>query len=51
MEGIGHSIQAVMELLEKSAQLWTHLLEDGNLQELQEKETKIHIAMVEVKQR
>jgi hypothetical protein len=51
VEGIDQSIQTVTMLLEKSAQLWTHLLEDGSLQELQEKEAKIHAAMAEVKQR
>jgi hypothetical protein len=50
MEGIIQSIQIVTTLLEKRAQLWTHLLEDGGLQELQEKEAKIHATMVEVKQ-
>jgi hypothetical protein len=50
-EDIGQSIQIVTELLNKSAQLWTHLLEDGSLQELQEKESKIHAIMEEVKQR
>jgi hypothetical protein len=50
VEGIDQSILTVTELLEKSVQLWTHLLEDGSLQELQEKETNIHAAMVEVKQ-
>jgi hypothetical protein len=49
-EGIDQSIQTVIELLEKSAQLWTHLLEDGSLQELQEKENQLHATMVEVKQ-
>jgi hypothetical protein len=38
------------ELLEKSAQLWTQLLEDGSLQELQGKEDKLHAAMEDVKQ-
>ena len=51
MEGISQSIQAVMKLLEKSVQLWTHLVEDESLQDLQEKETKIHTTMAEVKQR
>jgi hypothetical protein len=37
------------EFLEKSAQIWTHLLEDGRLQELQGKD-KLHAAMADVKQ-
>jgi hypothetical protein len=49
-EDIDRSIQRVTDLLEKSAQLWTHLLEDGSLQELQERENKLHAAMAEVKQ-
>jgi hypothetical protein len=39
----------VTELLEKSAQLWTQLLENGSLQELQGDKDKFHTIMVEVK--
>jgi hypothetical protein len=38
------------KLLEKSAQLWTQLLEDGILQELQGKEEKLHATMEDIKQ-
>jgi hypothetical protein len=38
------------KLLEKSAQLWTQLLEDGSLIELQGGEEKLHTTMVDVKQ-
>jgi len=38
------------KMLEKSAQLWTPLLEDGSLQELQGKEDKLHAAIGYVKQ-
>jgi hypothetical protein len=41
----------VAKLLEKSGQLWTQLLEDGSLQELQGKEDKLHATMADVKQR
>jgi hypothetical protein len=51
IESIMQNIQRLKELLEKSAQLWTQLLEDGSLQELQGKEEKLHIAMEYVKQR
>jgi hypothetical protein len=40
----------MIELLEKRAQLWTQLLEDGRLQEMQGKEEKLHETMVDVKQ-
>jgi hypothetical protein len=49
VENIMQSIHRMTELLEKSAQLWTHLLEDGSLQELQGKEDKFHAAMVDVR--
>ena len=39
------------ELLEKSAQLWTQLLEDGSLQELQGQEDKLHATIEYFKQR
>jgi hypothetical protein len=48
-ESIMHNIHRLTELLEKSTQLWTQLLEDGILQELQGKEEKLHAAMVDVK--
>jgi hypothetical protein len=50
VKSINQTIQVVIKLLDKSTQLWTHLLEDGSLQELQEKETNIHIVMAEVNQ-
>jgi uncharacterized protein (UPF0371 family) len=37
-ENIMQNIHRMTELLEKSAQLWTQILEDGSLQELQGKE-------------
>jgi hypothetical protein len=48
-KNITHNIQRVVEPLEKSDQLWTQLLEDGSLQELQGKEDKLHEAMADVK--
>ena len=45
VEDIGRSIQRVIDLLEKSVQLWIHLLEDGSLQELQENENTLHATM------
>jgi hypothetical protein len=36
--------------LENNAQLWTQLLEDVSLQELQGKEDRVHEAMEEIKQ-
>jgi hypothetical protein len=36
--------------LEKRTKLWTQVLEDGSLQELQGKEDKLHAAMADVKQ-
>jgi hypothetical protein len=39
------------ELLEKSGQLWTQLLEDGSLQDLQGREDKVHAVMEDLKQR
>jgi hypothetical protein len=41
----------VAELLEKSDELWTQLLEDGSLQEFQGKEDKLHATMEDVKKR
>jgi hypothetical protein len=38
------------ELLEKSGQLWKQLLEDGSLQDLQEREEKVHATMEDLKQ-
>jgi hypothetical protein len=49
-ENIVQNIHRVAELLEKSGQLWTQLLEDGSLQELQGKEDKLHATMEDVKQ-
>jgi hypothetical protein len=49
-ENIVQNIHRVEELLEKSGQLWTQLLEDGSLQELQGKEDKLHATMADVKQ-
>jgi hypothetical protein len=49
-ENIVQNIHIMTELWEKSAQLWTQLLEDGSLQELQGKEEKLHAAMAYVKQ-
>jgi hypothetical protein len=46
-----HNIHRMTEMWEKSAQLWTHLLEDGTLQELQGKEDKLHVVMAYVKKR
>jgi hypothetical protein len=37
------------ELLEKNAQLWTQLLEDESLQDLQGKEDKLHATIADVK--
>jgi hypothetical protein len=50
-ENIALDIQKMTELLEKSGQLWTQLQEDGSLQELQGKEDRVHVAMVELKQK
>jgi hypothetical protein len=49
-ENIVQNIHRLTKLLEKSAQLWTQLLEDGSLQEMQGKEEKLHAAMEDVKQ-
>jgi hypothetical protein len=38
------------ELLEKGGQLWTHILEDGSLQELQGMKDKVHVVMKYLKQ-
>ena len=48
-EDINWRIQRVIDLLEKSTQMWTHLLEDESLQELQERENKLHTTMAKVK--
>jgi hypothetical protein len=37
------------DLLEKSGQLWTQLLEDGSLKDLQEREEKVHAIMADLK--
>jgi hypothetical protein len=50
-ETIMQNIHRVEELLEKSDQLWTQLLEDGSLQDLQGKEYKIHVVMEDVMKR
>jgi hypothetical protein len=48
-ENIAQNIHIMRELLEKSNQLWTQLLEDGILQDLQGQEDKFHATMVDVK--
>jgi hypothetical protein len=50
VESITKTIHRMIELLEKSGQLWTHLLEDGILKDLQGREDKVHVVMVELKQ-
>jgi hypothetical protein len=35
----------MVELLEKSGQLWMYLLEYGSLQDLEEREEKVHAVM------
>jgi hypothetical protein len=49
-ESIALNIHRLTQLLEKSAQLWTQLLEHGSLQELQGKEDKLHTSMEDIKQ-
>jgi hypothetical protein len=49
-ENITHTTQCVTELLENNAQLWTQLLEDSSLQELQGNEDRVHEEMEELKQ-
>jgi hypothetical protein len=49
IENIVQNIHRMTELLEKSTQLWTRILKDGSLQELQGKEDKLHVSMADVK--
>jgi hypothetical protein len=49
-KSIAQTIHRMTELLEKSGQLWTQLLEDGSLQDLQGREDKVHAVMEDLKQ-
>jgi hypothetical protein len=44
-------LHEIVELYNKSAQLWTNLQEDGKLREFDQKEEGINIVMQELKQK
>jgi hypothetical protein len=50
-ENIAQNISRMKKLLETSGQLWTKLLEDGILQEIEGKEDKFHTTIENVKKR
>ena len=51
MESMVQSIKDIVELYDKSTQLWTSLQEDENLQALEHKEERINTTVYEMKQK